>query len=106
MNQERQHLQLTKPTSPSNTTPHPDIFIDSSKNIIEQIKTLTSNVPYDQPFDGTIEKDILQDAFPSSNILNIKTNDVCYTIVDIPPKNKVFTDLTGRLPYLFSCNYQ
>ena len=46
-----------------------------------------------------MEADIANDAFPTSEVPNIKSYDVTYSLVNLPPKNMAYTDLTGRFPY-------
>ena len=80
-NQERQGLQSTK-------APIPKLFDESTESITTKFKNLNLNDP-----------DILHDAFPNSDSPNIKTHDVAYSILELPPKNIAYTDLTGRFPY-------
>ena len=53
-----------------------------------------------------IEAYILHDVFPTSDSPNVKTHDVAYSVVELPPKNIAYTDLTSQFLYRFSCGNQ
>ena len=91
LNQERQGLQSTK--QPIN------LFINSNIEIKEKIKKLKDKFPKITGIQNLMEADTSNDAFPTSEVPNIKTHDVAYSLVELPPKNTAFTDLTGRFPY-------
>ena len=46
-----------------------------------------------------LEEDIATDAFSPSPALNIKTNGVCYFLVEHNQKGMGYINLTGRFPY-------
>ena len=91
LNQERQGLQSTKQ--------HLHLFTENSAEIKGKIDKLKVKFPTITGLQNLIEADIAEDAFPKSNAPNIKTYHVAYSLVELPPKNVAYTDLTGRFPY-------
>ena len=91
LNQERQGLQSTKQPLPLFTKPDADIK--------ETLRKLKAKFPNIKDIQDLMEADIASDAFPPSEVPNIKTYDVAYSLVTLPPKNTAYTDLTGRFPY-------
>ena len=91
LNQERQGLQSTKQSI--------NIFEESSKNIQDKINRLKDKYPATTDLKELMHKDIADDAFPPTPSPNVKTFDVAYSLVPLPPKNIAYTDLTGRFPY-------
>ena len=55
-------------------------------------------MPEGQSFREALEADIFDDAFPTSDIDNKKTNDVMYYVYD-SGNGVAYTDLTGKFPY-------
>ena len=91
LNQERQGLQSTKRLL--------NIFTSTNSDIKEKIAKLKVQFPTINGVQNLIEADIHNDAFPLSEVPNTKTYDVAYSLIDLPPKNMAYTDLTGRFPY-------
>ena len=75
MKQERQKLQSTKPKL---QTPKQKV----ERKIKEQSDT----------------KIIIDDFFPDSNVPNLKTNEVLYSLIGTNELNVAYSDLTGRFP--------
>ena len=90
LNQERKHLQSTKPHQHDYKK-----YIDSIKNNIQRLKT---SLPDGISFTDTLKKDIFEDAFPPPQKSNEKTNDVIYALID-SKSGLGYIDLTGRFPY-------
>ena len=69
----------------------------------EEIKTrleqLKKDAPANQDLKTTIQRDIYTDAFPISDMPNKRTNQVIYKLIEVLPKDRGYTDLTGRFPY-------
>ena len=91
LGQERQGLQSTKQPL--------HLFTEKPEEIKEKIANLKHKFPTITGLQNLIEADIAADAFPQSNAPNIKTHEVAYSLVELPPKNIAYTDLTGRFPY-------
>ena len=72
INQERRHLQSTKPSQ--------DNYDDYIKNIKQNILRLKTVLPEGASFEDILKIYILDDAFPSSKSPSIKINDVIYAI--------------------------
>ena len=90
LNQERKFLQSTKPKS-SNY----DQLLKEIKYKFDQLKTQVSE---NTSLTDVVIKDILKDAFPSSDVPNVKKHEAIYAIIkdsDIT----AYTDQTGRFPY-------
>jgi len=66
LNQEMQRLQSTS----------------TNKNIEERIKKLIQETPKDQPFKQTLDEDIHKDYFPPSDLPNIKTYQLIFSIIE------------------------
>ena len=66
LNQERQHLQSTS----------------TNKKIQERISTLIKEAPKGQPFKQNLEDDIHKDIFPPSDLPNIKTHQLIFSIIE------------------------
>ena len=88
--QERQGLQSTK--SPA----HPK-YLDLLK---KRITTLQAKLTKGQSLQDRIQQDILEDAFPTSPLPNIKDHSVVYVLHhEDTAIEKAYTDLTGRFPF-------
>ena len=75
------------------------------ERIRKKLQQLKKRNP-DQALDALVQGDIDQDAFPTSPVPNVKTNDVIYALV---PDNDVIGaafDLTGRFPQRSSSGNQ
>ena len=80
LNQKRQGLQSTK-------VDHATIFQTDQDDIIRNIAKLKNSVPLHKSLNDTISKDIHIDIFPKSDNINIKTNEVGYSIIEAEPKS-------------------
>ena len=83
LNQERQHLQSTS----------------ANKDIQERMRKLMQEDPQGQPFKKTLENDIHKDAFPPSDLSNIKTHQVIFSIIQSSHSGIGYIDFTGRFPF-------
>ena len=87
IHQEAQGLQSTKKIDN-------DSYIKTIRNNISRLTRGNKGVNIKQ----LLEEDMEKDAFPPSPTPNVKTNDVCYLLVENNPKNMGYIDLTGRFP--------
>ena len=95
LNEERQHIQSTKPTNYNKT-------LTTIKSKFVQLKR---ELPEGTIVQDLIEKELSHDFFPPSPTPNIKSHDVVHAIVDT--KDLIaYSDLTGKFPYRSSRGYQ
>ena len=91
LNQEKQHLQSTKA---------PTTYEHEINKIRNNIKRIKKKLPPGKSFTEALKADIFDDAFPISDELNKKTNDVLYKVFETSSATGVtYTDQTGRFPY-------
>ena len=83
LNQERQYFQSTS----------------TNKKIQERMKKLIQEAPKGQPFKQMLEEDIHKDVFLLSDLPNIKTHQVIFSIIESSHAGIGYTDLTGRFPF-------
>ena len=83
LNQERQHLQSTS----------------TNKDIQERMKNLIQEALKGQHFKQTLEDDMHKDAFPPSDLPNIKTRQLIFSVIQSSHSGIGYTDLTGRFPF-------
>ena len=58
-----------------------------------------------QPFNKTLDEDIHKDAFPPSDLPNIKTCQLIFSIIEYCHTGVGYTNLTGWFPFRYSrCN--
>ena len=79
LNQERKYLQSTS----------------TNKDIQERMKKLIQEAPEGQPFKQILEDAIHKDAFSPSDLPNIKTHQVIFSIIQSSHSGIRYTDLTG-----------
>ena len=84
LNQERQHLQSTKVTTPKNLHLIDDLCVKTQSLKIGNVVIVHNNE--------------LDDAFPLPLTPNTKTNVVAYTIINHTDMSAGYFDLTGRFP--------
>ena len=94
LSQTRQHLQSTKILSPTQNSTY---LTNIKKNIKALQKDNKSNGK--QSLEQLLRASIEDDAFPSSDEPNQKTNEVIYALFESSPSGLTYIDLTGRFPY-------
>ena len=88
----RQHLQSTRPPPQISTDEHMD-------NIRKTIGKLKAETKDHDELKTKIEKEIIEDAFPTTNNPNTRKNDVLFTIVESSAKGMGYIGLKGIFPY-------
>ena len=94
LSQTRQHLQSTKTPSPEDNS----TYLENIKKNITALRA-KANSDDKKNLEQIIRDSWDEDAFPSSDIPNQKTNEVVYAIFDSSPSGLAYIDLTGRFPY-------
>ena len=82
LHNERKHLQSTS----------------TNKKIQEKIVKLIQKASKGQPFKQTLEENILKDSFPPSDLQDIKTHQLVFSIIESSHARIGYTYLTGRFP--------
>ena len=94
LSQTRQHLQSTKTPSPEDNS----TYLENIKKNITALRA-KANSDDKKNLEQIIRDSWDEDAFPSSDTPNQKTNEVVYAIFDSSPSGLAYIDLTGRFPY-------
>ena len=90
LHQERQNLQSTNKAKVEHRK--------QMEKIKKRITELQKRTKPGQTIADTLKQDINEDHFPPSPTPNVKTNNVCYAIIDKEEISTAYTDLTGRFP--------